>query len=137
MTRAVLDDVRKRLRAAFPASADVTGVPFQRAPSRLPAFAAAIGLTGSEPVSMGSAARLDDYDLRLVFWPAPHRADADGSAMLAALEADIRAALVAAPADLGGLVWSISPVTADGEIEAGDERQPRLDLLFSVQVLRG
>lgn len=133
MTAAVLAAVRARILAGLPGIADVTGDPHQRAPSRLPAFAAALALVGSEPAAMGGG-RFDDYELRLALWPRGYRPPDDPSADLAAVATAVLGFLTAEPADLGGLVWSISPAAHDADIEAGETRQGRLDVTFDLRV---
>lgn len=135
MTAAVLAEVRRRILAALPGIADVSADPHQRAPARLPAFAAALSMSGSDPVAMGSAASLDEYELRLVLWPRPYRPADDIPADLAVVAYRVRTAIMAAPSDLGGLVWSISPASHDGDAEASEERQARLDLSFNIQIV--
>lgn len=137
MTARALVEARARLKAVFPAAHDASDDPNPLAPSRLPAFTAALSLGGGDLIGMGGGEYLETGDLRISIWDAGHAPGSPVRTDLVGLAQKARAAILGAPADLSGAVWSIAPASEERDIAAGQSRQGRVDLAFEVQVLTG
>lgn len=134
MLAAVLLAARTRLAAALPGAADRTGDPSPK-PQAGAAFAAAVAVAETEPLGMGNAARMVSGTLSVTVWPVPTRPRMDAAALALAAAETVRAAIMAAPADLGGAAWSIEMQAADPELAAGNERITRVDVSFDVSAI--
>lgn len=97
---------------------------------RLPAFAVRGQLVSSEPASMGSR------ELRMVDRIEVALMCRQGSTLGNAaddLAARVRDAILAEPADLGGLVWDLRLAGVSSEIEAGEGRIARAEIGFDAE----
>ncbi|WP_138469170.1 hypothetical protein [Poseidonocella sp. HB161398] len=131
---AILAEARARLAAAFPGWTDESDRDHPTPAAALPAFRASLSLSGGERVAMGSASSLRDGELLVVLRTVTGPGD-DARAILWGHEATARAAIMAAPADLGGAAWSILPGSAEPDTDTAKERIGTLDLGFDVQLL--
>jgi hypothetical protein len=100
----------------------------------LPAFAVRLELDTAEPRAMGEAAGLwREGTLAAALWVEPAdalQAEAGGHALGAAVEA----ALLAAPADLGGAVWDIEPGAVTVDHQATERRWVALEVALQVRL---
>lgn len=131
---AIKTAARARLAVAFAGWTDTTEAVHPVKPDELPAFSVGLSLAGGERVAMGNSSTMRDGELLVTL----RTIAAPGTDLRAALwdhEAAAVAALMAAPADLGGAVWSILPGGADPDTDAAKERVGTIELAFAVQVL--
>lgn len=131
MSAALIAEARARLAAAFPGSLDATGDPHPK-PSA-PAFAVSLAYSGGERLAMGDGRHFRDGDLIVAIWAKPGLALAEQT--LHDQAATATAAIMAAPADLAGTAWSVEPVSADPDHDAGEERISRAEVTFAIRVI--
>lgn len=126
---AIREAIRARLAAAFPAAFDASARAAPVAAERLPAFAIAAERIAAESVTMGGGLRRVTDRVTIAWW-------ADGGDELrAAIDAQAEAvadAVLAAPADLGGLAMELSPAGVDVALEDGERRVARADVAFDI-----
>ena len=136
MAGAIVTAACARIAVAFPSWLDATGEPSPPPAGRLPWFALRLSLSDAVPVAMrdGRAMRSGDLSISFAF-----RQPREGNAEAVAQDyaAAFAACLTAAPADLGGAVWSILPGGVETDHETGDVRISRVDLTFAIQTVTG
>ena len=127
----ILDEIRARVAVAWPAARDVTEEPHAVAVPRLPAFAIRAEPRGAEPRAMNAPGAFMYEDLvTLTAWRA---GGVDLEARLLDMADALEALVLALPAGLGGLAWSIDREAAGVEVEAGETRVGRLELALLVR----
>ena len=125
-------EARLRIAALFPRARDASGSPYPEKEAALPVFAVTGAALGAERQGMGDAtAFTTEGEVRVGLWVRATSVTAQEELAVAA-EAVAATLLVD---DLGGTVWSIVPASAEIEIEAGEGRIARLDLVYAVEVL--
>ncbi|RWR09699.1 hypothetical protein [Paenirhodobacter populi] len=134
MAGAVITEACARIAAAFPTWLDATGEPSPPPAGRLPWFAVRLSLDNAVPVAMGDGRAMRTGDLAVSFaFRQPRTGNPEAVAQ--DLATAVAACLTAAPADLGGAVWSILPGGVETDHETGDVRISRADLTFAIQIV--
>lgn len=127
LRRLIREEVEARVRAAFPLAANTAPDPEAIASARLPAFAVRVIEAQSARRGMGSDALEVSDRVEVAFWT---EGGPDLRDVLEGHAATLEAAVLAAPADLGGLVRSILPAGSETLTAPGASRVGRVDLTF-------
>ena len=131
--RAILDAARARVTAALPGALDRSELPEGAPLARLPAFAIRAERVATTRRSMGSADFEATDRLSVSAWLGGRAGDPTRlEARISAASSALVQAIMAAPADLGGLAFDLRPGSTDSAIEAGEIRVGRCDLEFDV-----
>ena len=132
MSDAVVSAAIARLASAFPAWHNATGSAHPTPDGSLPAFAVRVTYSDAERIGMGDPRFLHEGQLEIGI---EAKTPANDEAGLHDLARQVNQALLAAPDDLGGVVWSISKGSFEADHEKGESPVSRGDLLLPIQVL--
>lgn len=132
MSEAIVTAARARLAAAFPTWHDATGTAHPTPAESLPAYAVRVTYTDAERLGMGDTRMLRIGQLEVGIETLTPANDEAGVHDLAA---SLAQAILAAPADLGGLVWNIETAGFEADHDKGADRVSRGDLILPLQVI--
>jgi len=130
MTDAVVNAAVARLTAAFPDWHNATGNSHPTPEGKLPAFAVRVTYSDAERIAMGDPRFLHEGQIEVGL-----ECRASDEAQLHYFASQLAAAILAAPDDLGGLLWSIGHGSFDAEHSKGEAQISRGDLVLPIQVL--
>lgn len=132
MSETIVTAIRARLAAAFPGWRDATGAAHPTPEAALPAFAVRVTYADAERVAMGDPRFLREGQIEIGIESAT---PPDDEAGLHDLAAQVAHAVLAAPGDLGGLVWQIASGGFEADHDKGAAPISRGDLILPIQVL--
>lgn len=121
--------IAARIAAAFPAALDASARAAPVAAQRLPAFAVRSERIAAQGVTMGGGLRRYSDRVTVSLWAE------GGDGLRAELDAaaeSIVDAILAAPADLGGLAFDLAPAGVDVALEDGERRIGRADIAVDI-----
>jgi len=121
--------VAARVAVAFPAAHDATADAAALSPARLPAYAVTAQRVAASTVAMGSALQQVGDRVTVSWWAV------GGPELRASLDTAAQAigdAVTAAPRDLAGLAFDVSPAGADVVLEDGEQRAGRAEVVFDI-----